>query len=260
MEVVSMKKTIFVVGLLFFSSFLINPQETKKEAKESLIKILDEMSKQGIKIEGEVDTESSKDAPGRIIVLLGRIVAGEDEEPPYEGDFTVTIEQDGAMVIEGGDEESKIKIFKKGDRIIKRKTWIKKQTTIGSFAQEICTLVDMNALKKVMKEADIEKIREKKRNGTEFRVIFASLPEEFLEPSSGKFTCEIDEIEIEFWIDKKTKKLRKMEVVIEKTFTIHEISDVEGSELTVAYILNFTRIKKDIKAKIPDEIRKLLNK
>lgn len=216
----------------------------------------------GLTVKGKITSEE-EDSPGGIIMNFG--------DADFTGDFEARLDASGTAHVKADrGERGSIEIYGRGDKWVKRATWVGDVPPIDGFAREALSLIDLahwrdnlNRLKNVKAGAD----------DGDCLTFTAEAPEEILidEPTDddglGAVMSDFDfwqleSIETKIWVDKADHRLSKIEVTI-----THGVSDqvvVGGgpdfSEMTKVRVVKLDGFSFDegLKVEVPADVKKLL--
>ncbi len=241
----------------------------QEDLRETMRKGLEASARGGaLRIEGEATSESPL---GRWRVQLPGWEGG------IEGSFKVAIGTNGAMVVKVEDEKGSTEVFKKGDRLVQRQTWVGRRSGTGGFAREVTSIaMPANLLRHLDGAKEFKSLGERRIGDVDCRGVQAVFPVGLISQEKDEALhwlpqlFELGKVQLVVWLGKEDSRVRRIECKLSKGVTpmlrlgpTWGEEEGEGEEglgfrsFTNSYTLTITAYEPDVEVKFPPEIAKL---
>jgi hypothetical protein len=151
---------------------LVQDTQVQDDGKAALKKAVEATLKSSVKVEGKVSRDSADNGNDMAMIMkaLGR------QQESFEGKFTGIVSGDEAhLKVEGSNIVSDV--FRRGDKVVKRQTWVAKRKGIDDFAQDATTLTNLNRFKAALEKGKVKDVKSDDKTQT----IKGTLPTRFME-------------------------------------------------------------------------------
>lgn len=165
---------------------------------------------------GKAETEGGpQGAPGGMMMFGGTAL---------EGDLTGQLaDQDAALLVANKDKNSSLEIFRKGDKTVKRSTWVKEPMGAGAGIQMLLRLTDFDALSNAARDGRFEEAVEESSDGKAVLRIRGTLGEKLLDmeddrqgPPMKMMFGTVKKITLDARIDKERGIVQSLSFTIER--------------------------------------------
>ncbi len=171
----------------------------------------------GFKVEGRVDQENGMG--GMKIAGLG--------DGALEGKFTGSVGADGTIAIKLETSKGTYELFKKGGKVVQRQTWTGKQETVGAFAEEITSLLNLARLAKEAGRLKAVRLGEAKQvGGVDCSPLKAKLSNDVIAeeeddddsgmPGMKMKLFELKKVDATVFVGKEDRLVRRIDVKLSK--------------------------------------------
>lgn len=182
---------------------------------------LEKTGKEAFGIQGTVrkaETEGLPEGgPGGMMMMGGGSL---------EGDLTGKLADKEAMLqVDNKDKGTSLELFKKGDKTVKRSTWVKEPAGAGPAIQTLLKLTNFEALAHAARDGKFEEAVEETSDGKSVLRIRGTLPEKLLDvdeeragPGPGMMMMggKVKKITLDARVDKESGLVQSLSFTIER--------------------------------------------